>query len=546
MPAALRLLTGRETGRCYEFRETEILIGRDKQVCQVVLGDDRAVSHQHARVYFQGDCYWLESVGKNPTFVNDQELARHEVVALADGDRIGICDWRLEFHCDLPVADEHDSDSSSIAHSVDARLDAETLGQINAAGKLRVMLRISESLGRTLDTQALLTQTIDGLLEIFPQADHALVLLADGERLVSQVDRDRRGGQRRCKYSATLVREAMATRRAILSNDLALEMPVPVSDSILSSRMRSVACVPLLSQNLEPLGVIELDAYDREASFNSDDLELLNCVARQVALSLEYSELHRRLLHQARLQQELDLARTLQHSFLPRDMPTLSGYQFWAYYKATGMVGGDYYDFVQLSDGRQVVLLGDVAGKGIPAALMMARLSAICRTALLGCGQDLCLAIAAMNREVCEFARPGGFVTLALCAIDPARHEITVASAGHPSPILRRHDGTLDEPADEAVRGFPLGLSDQAGCKAITRNVSPGECVVLFTDGIPDALDPGQKLYSTHRLRTGIAGMPTHDPAAMGEALMEDVRRHSAGQPQCDDMAMVIFGRAVA
>ena len=339
------------------------------------------------------------------------------------------------------------------------------------------------------------------------------------------------------------MREAMTTRRAILCNDLSLERPVPMTESILSSRMRSVACVPLLSQELQPLGVIELDAYDREARFSAEDLELLNCVARQVSLSLEYSQLHRRLVQQARLQQELDLARVIQQAFLPQAMPDLAGYGFWAYYKATGTVGGDYYDFVRLPDGRQVVLLGDVAGKGIPAALMMARLSAICRSALLGCAHDLCLAIAAMNREICEVAGEGGFVTLALCAIDPARHEVTVASAGHMSPILRRNDGTLDEPADDAVRGLPLGCAEHLECKTATRLIGPGECVALFSDGIIDAMDARQRLYSIDRVRAGIAGMTTTDPAAIGEAILQDVWKHSAGQPQCDDMAMVVFGR---
>ncbi|MGA2258745.1 MAG: PP2C family protein-serine/threonine phosphatase, partial [Thermoguttaceae bacterium] len=148
-----------------------------------------------------------------------------------------------------------------------------------------------------------------------------------------------------------------------------------------------------------------------------------------------------------------------------------------------------------------------------------------------------------MNREICDVIGDGGFVTLALCVIDPARHEITVASAGHMSPILRHNDGTLDEPADNAVRGFPLGLADHAECKATTRAIRSGECVTLFSDGIIDAMDAQQRLYSIERIRAEISGMATTDPAAIGEALLEDVWRHSAGQPQNDDMAMVVFGR---
>ena len=258
-----------------------------------------------------------------------------------------------------------------------------------------------------------------------------------------------------------------------------------------------------LVQELEPLGVIELDAYDREARFTTEDLELLNCVARQASLSLEYAKFHRDLLEQERLKGELKVAPAIQYAFLPQAMPTLNGYGFWAHYKATGMVGGDYYDFVPLPNGRQAVLLGDVSGKGIPAALMMARLSAICRNALLGFACDPGLALAAMNREVCAVAGDGGFVTLALSVIDPVRHEVTVASAGHMSPILRRSDGMLDEPADDAVGGRPLGFPEQLEYKTATRTIGPGECVVLFSDGITDAVDARQRPYSIQRIREG-------------------------------------------
>jgi serine phosphatase RsbU (regulator of sigma subunit)/pSer/pThr/pTyr-binding forkhead associated (FHA) protein len=541
MSATLQVLLGSEAGRRYDFGETEILIGRDGKECLVAL-DDRAISRKHVRVYFQGDRYWLMDIGRNPTSLNRCTVAKNQPVALAHGDRIEICGWLLEFRCDLPIPDDRPTESSSISHSLDARFDTDAIAQTSAGDKLRVMLRISEALGRTLDTQALLAKTIDGLLEIFPQADHALVLLADGERLVSQVDRDRHDGQRRCKYSTTIVREAMATQRALLYNDLALERTAPVSDSIQSSHIRSVVCVPLLSQELQALGVIELDAHACHAGFQAEDLELLNCVARQVSLSLEYSQLHRQLVEQAQVQQELDLARAIQFAFLPRSLPVLPGYDFWPYYKATGMVGGDYYDFVRLPDGRQVVLLGDVAGKGIPAALMMARLSGIGRSALLGCPRDLCRAIAVMNREVCDVADDGGFVTLVLCAIDPARHEITVASAGHMSPIVRCGEGVAADAIDDAVHGFPLGIVADAEYKAVTRAIAPGECLTLFSDGITDAMDAQGQRYSTERLRARIAAAAA-DPATIGEAVLEDVQRHSAGQPQYDDMTMVVFGR---
>ena len=148
-----------------------------------------------------------------------------------------------------------------------------------------------------------------------------------------------------------------------------------------------------------------------------------------------------------------------------------------------------------------------------------------------------------MNREICEVASVGSFVTLVLCAIEPSQHQITVASAGHMSPILRRHDGTLDEPADDVVRGFPLGLADDAEYRVTTRMLGPGECVALYSDGISDALDARQRAFSVRAPPCGHRPAVTTDPTAIGEALLAEVWKHAADQPQYDDMAMVVFGR---
>ena len=136
MSATLQLLQGPEAGRRYEVGETEISIGRGEH-CRVLL-DDRTISRRQARVYFQGDRYWLVDIGRNRTSLNGRRVEKHAPVALADGDQIGICDWLLEFRCSLPFADDDEAlDSSSISCSVDAQINVEAMAQIHAADKLR-------------------------------------------------------------------------------------------------------------------------------------------------------------------------------------------------------------------------------------------------------------------------------------------------------------------------------------------------------------------------------------------------------------------------
>jgi serine phosphatase RsbU (regulator of sigma subunit) len=172
----------------------------------------------------------------------------------------------------------------------------------------------------------------------------------------------------------------MDDQQAILSEDVASDARFPLTRSIQDFQIRSVMCVPLLSPAGEALGVIQVDARDPRRKFDDDDMQVLAALASQASVAVEYAQLHKEVVKQARLQKEIDIARDVQRNFLPKSTPDVEGYGFWAYYLAAGKVGGDFYDFLRLPNGKQAVLLGDVSGKGIPAALMMAKASTVCRT----------------------------------------------------------------------------------------------------------------------------------------------------------------------
>jgi serine phosphatase RsbU (regulator of sigma subunit) len=267
-------------------------------------------------------------------------------------------------------------------------------------------------------------------------------------------------------------------------------------------------------------------------------------VARQASISVEYSQLHKEMLKQARLRKEMEFAREVQHHFLPKIPPESKGYRFWAHYSAAGKVGGDYYDFVQLPNGNQAVLLGDVCGKGVPAALMMAKLTAVCKVALLSQPDRIADAMTAINNEVCEASLDAAFVTLVLCVIDPAKHEITLANAGHMSPLVRRADGTIDAPADREVRGYPLGVHKNADYKTAPTALAPGESMLLYSDGISEAMNSADELYTDERVCEQLAGTQGKTARQIGETLLEDVRCHTGDCEQSDDISLVVFQRA--
>jgi sigma-B regulation protein RsbU (phosphoserine phosphatase) len=543
MHHALVVLEGADTGRRYELDGEEMLVGRGL-ACHLVL-DSLAVSRNHARLVLEGETYAIEDLGSRfHTFVNDRKITGR--VRLADGDRVKIADRLFVFHSYRPGVSERKDDAHlTILKSFDAGRATELVLKVNAEAKLQAILRITQALGRTLDLEAVLSRMLDGLFEIFPHADRGLVLLVEKERLIPKAVKHRHDWQESIQYSKTIVRQALNQRQAILSEDAVVDERFTQAQSITDFQIRSMMCVPLLSQEMCPLGVIQLDTQRPGVRFGADDMHLLASVAAQASVSVEYAQLHKESLKRAKLEREMDIAQDVQRNFLPRATPEVPGYDFWAYYLAAGKVGGDYYDFVRLPQGNQAVLLGDVSGKGVPAALMMAKASAVCKVALLSHPQNVARAVCEINNEICEASAGGTFLTLILCVIDPRTHQITIANAGHMSPMFRRNDGTVEQPAESDVRGLPLGIVRDFSYGTISAPLAAGESVVLYSDGISEAVNSQDELYADERIVDQLRRTEGKTAAQIGQGLLEDVRRHAAGCEQSDDISLVVFRRAL-
>jgi serine phosphatase RsbU (regulator of sigma subunit)/pSer/pThr/pTyr-binding forkhead associated (FHA) protein len=541
MAFTLQLVRGPDAGREYELVEDEIVIGRDPKY-RIVIGHG-AVSRRHARLVFDDNRYFIEDLrSRNGTYVNGKRLA--DRVQLRNNDRIDICHTGFVFRSSPPRVSESDEEepSSSVLLSADAD-STRTMIQVHAEEKLHAILEISDALGRVLDLKRVLDTMLEHLFEIFPQADHGLILLRQEDRLIPGADKHRREKPESIRYSRTLVEKVMSEHRAILIEDADRDDRAGVTGSVKGLRIRSVVCAPLLSQDGEAMGIVQLDTAQKRGKFDSDDLHLLASVAKQAAISLEYAQLHREKMKHARLERELDIARQVQYSLLPEAVPQVAGYSFWAHYRAAGQVGGDFYDFLRLPNGRQVVLLGDVAGKGIPAALKMVKVATLCKVTLLSHPDDIEEAANVLNRAVCDAARETELVSLVLCVIDPATHAVTVANAGHMPPMFRRKNGCIDEEIGERAGGFMLGVDREYAYKTASTHLDVGESVVLYSDGISDAMDPEGRRYSIERVRKQLMHPQQRTAAEIGQELLDDVERHVASGNQHDDMTLTVFRR---
>jgi serine phosphatase RsbU (regulator of sigma subunit) len=506
------------------------LIGRAPE-CDVRLTDP-LVSGRHAAVTRAGGSYLIEDLGsRNGTRVNGDPVKA--AIPIHPGDRIEVGGHLLLFRADPPTT-RADATAAppGVVKSVD--LTAVVKTEVSPAAKLRAVLELSRNLGSTLELKEVLPRILESLFTLFPQADRGFVVLPDlaTGRLVPRAARHRGTPDDSATVSRTVIDHAAAVKRAVLVVDAGQDERFTASESIRMNRLRSLMCVPMLGRDGDCLGAIELDTRDVNRAFTQDDLDVLAVAGLLAARALELARLHLE-------QRELQAATQIQRSFLPADRPRVDGLRFFDYYASAGQVGGDYYDYVRLGPDRLAVAVGDVAGKGVTAALLMAQLSATARFCL-ATEPTVSAAVRQISAGVTRACGKDRFITLTVGVLDLANHAITVVNAGHMPPLRRHADGTISEVGAE-TSGIPLGVFDRP-YNEVTVSVEPGDVFVFYTDGVTEARDPGGVMYGPDRLRKAIH--ETKGGAGeVGQAVLADVQRFAAGRPPSDDLTLVVVSR---
>ncbi len=545
----------------------ETVLGRHPG-CTIQL-DSNTVSRRHAQVTKVDGNYFIEDLGSgNGTFVNGKQIEGK--AQLVHDDRIKLGPILLRFQSEgsalaapaqrpsIPrpqAVAETNHDIDFVDEADDGATITGTLVGVGAGGggqygmldvrpevKLKAVIEITRSLAGVVDVTAICPRILDALFEIFSQADRGCILLKDEKaKLVPRAMKHRRAGEdATVKLSRTILNKVLSDKTGILSADAANDAAFSASESISSLDIRSMMCVPLLSHEGEPMGVISIDTQNPISQFNEEDLDLLMAVAGQAALSYEGAQLLVSFMEKKKQDGEMEIARNVQRALLPTDLPKAEGYEFYASYDAAQAVGGDYYDAGMLPGNKIFLSFGDVAGKGVPGALIMSRMSSCCQSTMQFV-HEVGPAVEAINHHMCANAVEGRFVTYVLAIIDLTTHEMTLVNAGHMSPIIRRADGSLFEFPDESV-GVPIGVVDGYPFDVLNFKLEPGDLAVLFTDGVSEAMAPNDDLYTLEHLRKFILNGPKKADE-LGKVLLADVRRHANGRPQNDDITIMTFGR---
>jgi sigma-B regulation protein RsbU (phosphoserine phosphatase) len=330
----------------------------------------------------------------------------------------------------------------------------------------------------------------------------------------------------------------MESKEAILSADAANDKAFELSQSIADFRIRSMMCAPLLDADGKAMGVLQIDTLDQRHRFTESDLELLVSAAGQAAVVIDNAQLHEQALQQKELQRDLELANDMQKSFLPSSRPAPENFFFFDFYRAANQVGGDYYDYIHLPDGRCAVIVADVVGHGITAAVLMARFSGEARFAL-GAESVPAKAVTRLNERLVSM-NLGRFITMVLTVLDFNTGTITVVNAGHMAPMVRRANGTIEEPSDD-IAGVPLGIMDGVDYQQCSTELAPGDYLVQYTDGINESMNNAGELYTIERIKELVSVELT--PQSLGDRLLKSLEKFVGTAPQSDDMCMVIYGR---
>ncbi len=542
----LQVMNGVSSGRLYQLEREITVIGRNPD-CDIVLAP-KSVSRKHAAIVRKIAGYEIKDLGSTRgTYVDGQKVA--QPLFLKDGNTVQIGELLLNYSSRLVQIDEGD-DQSTVFAAIDVLNQSDKhFPMVKPEVKFRALRLIGQELGGTLNLSEVLERIFNSLFEIFPRAERGFVLLQDEATgvLLPQIIRSRTGPAGELKISKTVLNRVMKGGQAILCKDLAEEFPD--SASITDTKIRSLMCVPLFDEQRKTVGIIQIDTRDGRGRFEQDDLDLLAAVASQISVAVQNAQLHKALVKQRELEQELQFARQVMQSLLPERPASVPGYEFWAYYEPARHVGGDYYGFIPIAcessedeskSTRWAIAVGDVVGKGMPAALLTAKLSAEVRMSLRG-NLDPERVVGLLNRPFDGGGMLDMYITFILVILDVETHRLSVVNAGHPCPLIRRRDGRLEE-FGRSASGLPLGIMPDYAYTCAETLLEPGETVVLYTDGVTDAMNADGERLGEAALRESLL-CARSGAATAGDEVVHAIQRHVADRQQFDDITLVCLAR---
>ena len=302
---------------------------------------------------------------------------------------------------------------------------------------------------------------------------------------------------------------------------------------------RTMLCMPMWDRDGKKVGVFQI-LNKKEGTFAKEDENFLEAFSVHAALAIENARLHQDIVEKQKIEKELEIAGTIQRKLLPKELPTLTGYEIDAVARPTRLVGGDYYDLISLKDGKIALVIADVSGKGVPAALLVSTLHASLHAYIEGVS-DLAKLASRLNEVVHANTEAERYITLFMGILDPTSGSLQYVNAGHCFPFFLRASDTTVTPL--AATGLPLGMFEGVGFETGRITINPSDVLVLYTDGVTEAMNRTFEEYGEDRFRQLMIQSGKLDAASFLAGVVADVERFVAGEQQSDDLTMMVLKR---
>ncbi|HEX5965349.1 MAG TPA: SpoIIE family protein phosphatase [Pyrinomonadaceae bacterium] len=531
---------------------------------------DPFASRVHAEVRREGDEYVLQDLGSaNGTLYNGATV--EGVIHLRAGGRIQIGETEIIYDdgtynsgmgatmitdnsgTSLPEATialaSGDRTTSGLLEAIEgARTKPEEIAAALATSAPKIkqgdLLALISKVGVTLLSSATLTETLEQIVTLVFEAvpaDRCVIMMRDegSEDLRVAVARlrDRVGEVGEIRVSRNVLDEVVIRGKSVLTSD-AQHDPRFASGTMVLQGVRAVLAVPLgVSEKV--FGIIYADSPIAEGRFTEDHLKVLTTLASVAAIRVENARLVEARLERERLERELALASEIQQRFQPTAPPHINGYELQGISFPCYEIGGDYYDFIEREDGRLVIALGDVSGKGTAAALLMSSLHAAIH-AQSASHDSLVATISAVNRYLADNIPANRFVTLFYAELDPESGSMAFLNAGHNPPLIVHAAGTVEQLASG---GLPLGIKPDAEYREGRTQLQPGDVLVIYSDGVTEAVSPTGEEFGPTRLYEVVSRNVEASAAGIRDRIESSLTKFAQGTSAADDITLVIVKR---
>jgi sigma-B regulation protein RsbU (phosphoserine phosphatase) len=518
-----------------------LVVGRSSKADLVL--SDRFLSRQHARFFREGDGWVVEDLGsRNTTLLNGRPLATP--ARLSTGDLVKLSETVISVEGFDATSSKPKSDSSSKTSSSDTivlRSASELLAtaERESAGRLKMLNEVHRALAASLSLDELLEAVLDRTFVHLGPEEAVIYLRKPHGGLERAASRRLPSARGDFFFSRSLEHEVAEKGQVALVLDAQTDERFAAAESILSSGVRSLIAAPLID-SAGSHGMIVLSSRVHVRRFSEQDMELLAALGSVAALRLRNLSLAEEGARRRELEKEMALARQIQLTLLPEQLPEIPGYSLFAANDASRAVSGDFYEFQGRDEGdEQVIVIADVSGKGMAASLLAASFDAL----LMGpieVGQPTDQICTKVSRRLFKKSPPERYVTAFIAALDPGSGRLSYTNAGHNPGLLFRGDGTVQR---LEANGMPLGLFPLVEYERVETTLARGELMLLYTDGITEAANPHGEEFGIDRLQNVVARYTREPLVAVAVAIETAVEVFADGTPFGDDRTMVLLRR---